>query len=380
VPHVPDVIQANQTFPLLEAIGRFPATPAISICHDAVTWHSEPVDLPSIRRHVAVDFACRDRIASRFPHLSERVEILHNAVDLDAFQPRASLPERPKRALVLVKHQSYVDAVREACAQRGLELSIIGPAAGNEVDDLPAYFRKHDLVFASARSALEALACGCAVIVLDWRGLAGLATPEMVSSWRENNFGSRLLSHPVTTEGIVDALDRYDPNDAQLVSSFIRAHSSLEGYLDRLEAMHREVIAEGAARPIGWTELVYSISRAFRPFELAWRARREAELHDFRRSLEEQYHVWASAKDVERRAEFRERLLAREAELRAEFEIRMAELHREADVKMAELRREADIVKADFAAFRAWASPFNLPRRILHKILRVLGAGRPQKH
>ncbi len=31
---VPDVIQANQTYPLLEAIGRFPGTPAISICHD----------------------------------------------------------------------------------------------------------------------------------------------------------------------------------------------------------------------------------------------------------------------------------------------------------------------------------------------------------
>ena len=38
---VPDVIQANQTFPLLEAIGHFPAAPAISICHDSSTWHSD---------------------------------------------------------------------------------------------------------------------------------------------------------------------------------------------------------------------------------------------------------------------------------------------------------------------------------------------------
>jgi len=244
VTHVPDVIQANQTFPLLEAIDRFPAVPAISICHDAFTWHSEPVDLPSIRRHVAVDFACRDRVTSRFPHLAERVEILHNAVDLEAFQPRPRLPERPERALILAKSASYVEAVREACAQRGLELSIIGPAAGNEVDNLPAFFCKHDLVFASARSALEALAFGCAVIVLDWRGFAGLVTNEVVSSWRGDNFGSRLLSRPISTELIIDAIDRYHASDAELVSRFIREHSSLEAYLDRLESMHREVIAE----------------------------------------------------------------------------------------------------------------------------------------
>ena len=43
-------------------------------------------------------------------------------------------------------------------------------------------FRRHDLVFASARSALEAMATGCAVIVLDGRGFAGLVTHDVVSN------------------------------------------------------------------------------------------------------------------------------------------------------------------------------------------------------
>lgn len=359
---VPDVIQANQTFPLLEAVGHFPAAPAISICHDATTWHSEPVDLPSIRRHVAVDLACRDRITSRFPHLAGQVEILHNAVDLDAFQPRTRLPERPTRALILVKSPSYVDAVRQACVERGLKLSIIGPAAGNEVDDLPAFFREHDLVFASARSALEALAFGCAAVVLDWRGFAGLVTSDVVSSWRQNNFGSRLLSRPVSTEAIVDAIDRYDASDAQLVSGFIRAHSSLEGYLDRLEAMHRKVIAEGAARPVDRAETIDTLIRSFLPFERAWRAQRDADLQNFARSMEGQFQASANAREIELRAEFQETLLTREAEL----------------------HRQMDVVKADFAAFRAWAAPSNLPRRVLQKILRegarMLKARTSQKH
>src|SRR5947209_15172904 len=33
IDQIPDVIHANQTFPLIEATGRFPGTPAISICH-----------------------------------------------------------------------------------------------------------------------------------------------------------------------------------------------------------------------------------------------------------------------------------------------------------------------------------------------------------
>ena len=38
-------------------------------------------------------------------------------------------------------------------------------------------------------------------------------------------------------------------------------------YLDHLEMMHREVIAEGAARPVDRDELIYCVSRSFRPFE-----------------------------------------------------------------------------------------------------------------
>jgi hypothetical protein len=380
---VPEVIQANQTYPLLEAIARFPDVPAISICHDATVWFSEPIDLPSIRRHVAVDFACRDRIANRFPHLSGRIEILHNAVDLDAFQPRAPLPDQPKRALILAKHSSsYLDAVRAACAQLGLELSIAGAVAGDEVDNLPAYFREHDLVFGSARCALEALATGCAVVVLDGRGFAGLVTSEAVSDWRQNNFGARLLSQPTSTELIRAAVGRYDQADAQRVSHFIREHSSLEGYLDRLESMHRDVIAEGAAHPVDRDELIGGIGRSFRSLERALRVHEDLREQAYVRTAADQFATWATSRETKLRAQFHENFLAREAELTTMLDQRLqareAELRTAFDqrlqVRETELNQQVDIIKAEFAAFRAWAAPRNLPRRILHKVLRQLFA------
>ena len=393
IPQIPDVIQANQTFPLLEAIGRFPATPAISICHDATVWYNEPLALPSIRRHVAVDLACRDRIASAITDLDRPIEILPNAVDLEAFQQRAPLPHRPTRALVLAKVPNYLDAVRDACAQRGLELSIVGPGI-NEVSNLPAYFHSHDLVFASARSALEAMAAGCAVIVMDGRGFAGLVTHDMVSSWRQNNFGLRLLTRPVSTELILDAIDRYDAADAQRVCNFIREDSSLDDYLDRLEAIYREVIAESAEQPVDRDQLLDRMSQSIRRIESAWNRQTQASVAKFAQStrdeLNRHFEQHLLAREAELRAGSRQEMATREAELRAEFRqvmsTREAELQEqkrasEAEVRAAkarlrrqvdELQRQIDFKEAEFAAFRSWAAPRNLPRRIFHRIRRDL--------
>ena len=111
---------------------------------------------------------------------------------------------------------------------------------------------------------------GCAVIVLDGRGFAGLVTHDVVSTWRQNNFGLRLLKRPVSTELILDAIDHYDAADAQRVCNFIRANSSLDQYLDRLEAMYREVIAESAENPTDRGDLLYRMGVSIRRIEFAW--------------------------------------------------------------------------------------------------------------
>src|SRR5262249_41853463 len=147
LPAAPDVIQANQTYPLLEAVGRFPQVPAVSICHDAKVWFSEPVDLPVIRRHIAVDLACRDRIAERLSLASEQIEILHNAVDLDRFARGGPPPRAPKRALVITKNAVDLNVLRAACDLRGIALDVLGPAIDREVDDLAARLHDYDLVF-----------------------------------------------------------------------------------------------------------------------------------------------------------------------------------------------------------------------------------------
>src|SRR5919198_1801933 len=94
---------------------------------------------------------------------------------------------------------------------------------------LPGY----DLVFAKARAAIEAIAVGCAVVVVDEHGLAGMATYADLPEWRRWNLGRRLLT-PHDVDAICSTIDRYDPDDAARCRDFARAHWSLEGMVDAL--------------------------------------------------------------------------------------------------------------------------------------------------
>ena len=80
---------------------------------------------------------------------------------------RAPLPAKPGRALAVVKVGDFRPAVEAACAHVGLPVDFVGPGIGNSVDDLAERLGRYDLVFASGRSALEAVARGCSVIVMD---------------------------------------------------------------------------------------------------------------------------------------------------------------------------------------------------------------------
>ena len=277
LPWTPTIIQANQTFPLLEVIARFPDVPVLSICHDATIWYNEPLDLPTIFKHAAVSLACRDRILGRLPHLADNVELLHNAVDLGAYRTRGALAAQPRRAL-LSHHGNHMPAVRAACAHLGLEVDALGAGAGQVVADLPARLVHYDIVFAIGRMALEAMAVGCAVVVVGGRGLAGLTTTDTVSSWRDHNFGFVLLTRPVSVDALVTEISRYDAVDAAQVSEFIRRHSSLDSYLDRLEAIHREILAGSAASPKDRDASIIALGKAFRPLASALESQVRAEM------------------------------------------------------------------------------------------------------
>ncbi len=243
----PDLIQGNHALETVMAVLRFPGAPALFFCHDWSSWFDEPPLLARIRRYVAVDETTRDRLILENGLPEDRVRVLHNAVDLRRFLPRGPLPPRPARGLVFSNYMTEhtgLTAVREACGALGICLDVIGAAAGSSSAAPERVLVNYDLVFAKARCALESLAVGAAVVLCDRSGAGPLVRTENFDRLRSQNFGRRALQRPATVEHLVQEIGRYDPHDAGNVSRRVRAECDLEGALDALEGLYRDVLGD----------------------------------------------------------------------------------------------------------------------------------------
>jgi hypothetical protein len=136
-------------------------------------------------------------------------------------------------------------AIQEACRRAGLELDVVGEGAGRLLERPEEVLGEYDLVFAKGRAALESLAVGTAVVLCDVRGLGPLVTRAELDALRLLNLGARTLRDPVTPDGLLREIRRYDARDAAEVSRRVRETAGMEPALDQLVDLYGEVIAEG---------------------------------------------------------------------------------------------------------------------------------------
>jgi hypothetical protein len=242
----PDLIHGQHHLATMTALLHFPRVPALFVCHGWQPWEETPPRFPRILRYVAVDFTTRERLVSERGIPPERVEVVLNFVDLERFQPRSPLPEKPRRALVFsnqASERTFLPVVREACTRFGIALDVAGAAAGSSLekpeDSLPSY----DLVFAKGRAALEGMAVGLAVVLCDEAGTGPLVTSGELDRLRPLNFGIRTLRNPVTPDVLARQIARYDPADAAEVSRRIRAMAGIEEAVDRMIEIYEGVLA-----------------------------------------------------------------------------------------------------------------------------------------
>lgn len=244
----PDILHAHHSVPCGEALIRFPDLPAIQVCHAFALWMEAPVHFPQIAAYVAVDEACRDRLVHGEGIDAARVIDIPNAVDLRRIPERPRpLASKPLRAVAFGK-AAAAEEIRVACERMGLTFEAIGLPEDRVLAAPERELVRADIVFASARCALEALCCGCAVVACDARGFAGPVTSQNYAALRARNFGLRSLAAPTTVAGCVAAIRAFDAQDAQRVTALARRDADLETALDRYEALYAEVLG-GARRP-----------------------------------------------------------------------------------------------------------------------------------
>ena len=242
----PDLIHGQQHMELMTALLHFPQVPAIQFIHNSISWYEKPIHFPRILRYVAVDHACRDLLLEHgIPEV--RIRVLLNFVDLSRFRVRRRpLSATPQRALLFSNYASeetHLPAIREACARAQIRLDVVGSQT-NTTSQPEEILGEYDLVFAKARSALEAMAVGTAVVLCDYEGSGPMVNTANFAALRPLNFGRRTLSGPLEAEAILAEIRRYDPDDALKVSRMVRASAGHEPVIDELTNLYEEVMRE----------------------------------------------------------------------------------------------------------------------------------------
>lgn len=244
-----DVIHGHHNPTTAIAAARFPDVPAVFVCHDFIAWHDAPPKLANIRRYIAVDKAVEDRLTHE-GIAPDRVQVILNAVDAQRFGPGAPLPAFPVRAVLFAKQKGPIREVSAACDLLGISLDVVGPAIDDVTSAPELLMPQYDLVFASAMTALEALACGRPVVVCDGRGLAGMVTGSNFDAWRPLNFGRRTLNRPVEKRLLIDEINKYDAEDATALMARVRDEASLANQVNLYLLCYRAVIVQHRTMPI----------------------------------------------------------------------------------------------------------------------------------
>ena len=238
-----DVIHTHHPAMCSPVFARFPDTPAVFVCHDDASWFDAAVQLPNIVKYAAVSESMAGRVAADIGIARADVALLLNGVDTRRFLPGPAPPSAPRRALAFAKNSEHVEVVRAVCAQRSIAVDFIGAAVETQLDNPAQALPGYDLVFASALSAIEAMACLRPVIVCDGRGMAGMVDMARYEAWRPKNFGVAALNGPLSVERVAQDLDRYDPAEAVRVGARVRAEAGLAALVEQCVRLYREAIA-----------------------------------------------------------------------------------------------------------------------------------------
>lgn len=247
VPFTPDLIHAHHQLPALAAMARFADVPCVYMCHGQRPWVEQPPVHPQIALYIAVSRKLARHMATTLDLAEDKVRLVRNFVDTNRFsRVRPGLDGPPRRAALFGQdfEPSEIAVLEEACRRRDITLETIGYAYGNPLLNPELFLPDYDIVFAIGRSALEAMACGCATIPVVPYLAGALVTPETLDEWADINFSPRFFT---SADQIGDAwldaqLQKLDPATIAEVTRRVRAEFSLEAAVDTLEAIHREAL------------------------------------------------------------------------------------------------------------------------------------------
>jgi hypothetical protein len=246
-----------------------PQTPQLFVAHSTKFDLQTP---PQIDDVAGLVVALNDRVAGRMRSLvaETRVVRLRQPIDLERFVVRGALPASPRRALLLSNNPNSdrLAMLEEACAEAGLELSLLGGSNGSTTDPRSA-LAGVEIVIGYGRSILEAMACGRAAYVYDWQSGDGWVTAQSYPAIEADGFAGGASGEVQDYAGLVEDLQGYSAAMGPVNHDLVVKHHRAAAHAQELVALLREL-----APPNGWPRA--PLEEMARLVRLEWRARADA--------------------------------------------------------------------------------------------------------
>ncbi|WP_137126721.1 glycosyltransferase [Roseomonas sp. HF4] len=240
----PHLIHGQHNAPFLVARAAFARAPAVWSCHDYRSHWDRPPPPGSAQLFIAHSAETAERIRREGGIGEDRIRMLPNAADLGNVVAPA-VPPAARSVLIVGKgdQAGALPDLAHVLRAQGFAVTCVGRGIGPVVSNLPEVMAAHAVVVSSDRTALEAMAAGCAVVCADARGLAGLVTPENFHTLRRRNFGGAALARPLDPAAVVAEIAAIDPATQAALRRVAMPEIGLDLYMDRLRAIHAEAIA-----------------------------------------------------------------------------------------------------------------------------------------
>ncbi|HSI64504.1 MAG TPA: glycosyltransferase, partial [Candidatus Saccharimonadia bacterium] len=277
VPWAPDIIHGHHHLQTMAALARFQEARTVYCCHGFLPWVEHPPAHRRIARYVMMCEWLAARVKTEFGIPESKVAVVPNFVNLKRFSRVRTPPERPVRAVLFggaTLLPAEMEKLESACKNCGLSLDRVGYSHGNPNDRPEVFLQDYDVAFAIGKCALEAMACGCAVIPL-LPGQAGrLITTETLDEYAFSNFSPRYFTSAdqIDEAWLRTQTNLYHRDDVTQVTATVRGRYSLPSAVDRLvdcyERVMREPLPDAPSGPDG--ELAAYLEKMGGEMDVIW--------------------------------------------------------------------------------------------------------------
>lgn len=244
-PFTPDLIHGQHHLETMAALSAWPGTPGLYFLHGYGPEEERPPSHPRLLRYAAPSSAFLPWLEARCGVPADHVHLIRNFFDPAKFPVRRPTVRPLRRALI---YHNTVDpsgpicaAITAACAEAGLSLETAGASFGRVLQDPGLALPEYDVIFASGRSALESIACGCAVVPINKEQTGRWISPDHFGEALDLNFTLR-PDGPTHAVPLTEVLSGIRAEGLPAMADHVRRTLTLSTAVDHLETAYEEVL------------------------------------------------------------------------------------------------------------------------------------------